>query len=169
MQLYNWDICKFTVTIFFGRDLAQICFKRKTWIIGSWWIFWVLFISALKDIKSIRISGLTVCNMWMKYVMRSGFFSSFMCAVNVDVPLKLTECLSRDATLMAWFTSGVECTLRYIPFVILQVKSATVIYYKWGEVFLLFLSHHHNHLKPCQLSACCWLLFYWLLQGLQHN
>lgn len=57
-------------------------------------------------------------------------FSSFVCAVYVDVPLKLTECLSTVAMLMSWFTSGVKRELQYISFIILQVKSATIICFK---------------------------------------
>lgn len=57
-------------------------------------------------------------------------FFSFMCAVYVDVPLKLTECLGRVAMLMAWFTSVLKWELQYLSFVILQVKSATIICYK---------------------------------------
>lgn len=57
-------------------------------------------------------------------------FFSFMCSVYVDVPLKLTECLDRVAMLMAQFTSGIKWELQNISFVILQVKSATIICYK---------------------------------------
>lgn len=38
-------------------------------------------------------------------------------------------------------------------FVILQVKSAAIICYEYGKVFLLFFSHHHHNLKICQLCA----------------
>lgn len=62
MQFHNWDVCKFTVKIILAGTKHRRILKEKLWIIASWWIFWVLFISALKDIKSIQISRLTVCN-----------------------------------------------------------------------------------------------------------